>query len=75
MPLSARTTLRSHCKPRKPNAFPQLSQLFSAVSLRKIDLRQAALLAYIAQLMLQTNKLANPSLTHATTLPSPPLAD
>jgi hypothetical protein len=36
-----------------------LAQLFSAVSLRKIDLRQGALLAYIAQLMIQTTKVAD----------------
>jgi len=35
-----------------------LAQLFSAVSLRKIDLRQGALFAYIAQLMIQTTKVA-----------------
>lgn len=35
-----------------------LAQLFSAVSLKKIDLRQGALLAYIAQLMLQSTKVA-----------------
>ena len=34
-----------------------LSQLFSAVSHHKIDLRQGALLAYIAQLMIQTTKI------------------
>lgn len=39
-----------------------LAQLFSAVSDRKIDLRQGALLAYIAQLMLQTIKLGEPQL-------------
>jgi hypothetical protein len=52
-----------------------LAQLFSAVSTKKVDLRQGALLAYIAQLMLRTNKLANPSHTHPTTLPCPPLAE
>jgi hypothetical protein len=36
-----------------------LAQLFSAVSLRKINLRQGALLAYIAQLMIQTTKVAD----------------
>jgi len=36
-----------------------LAQLFSPVSLRKIDLRQGALLAYIAQLMIQTTKVAD----------------
>lgn len=35
-----------------------LAQLYDAVSQRKIDTRQATLLAYIAQLMLQTHKLA-----------------
>ena len=37
-----------------------LAQLFSAVSLRKIALRQGALLAYIAQLMIQTAKAQLP---------------
>ena len=37
-----------------------LSQLFTAVSLKKIDLRQGALLAYIAQLMIQTTKISDP---------------
>jgi hypothetical protein len=36
-----------------------LAQLFSAVSLRKIDLLRCALLAYIAQLMIQTTKVAD----------------
>jgi hypothetical protein len=36
-----------------------LSQLFSAVSLKKIDLRQGALLAYIAQFMIQTTKISD----------------
>jgi hypothetical protein len=36
-----------------------LAQLFSAVSLRKIDLRQGALLDYIVQLMIQTTKVAD----------------
>ena len=36
-----------------------LSQLFTAVSLKKIDLRQGALLAYIAQLMIQTTKISD----------------
>jgi hypothetical protein len=40
-----------------------LAQLFSAVSLKKIDLRQGALLAYIAQLMIQTTKSSD-SQTH-----------
>jgi hypothetical protein len=38
-----------------------LAQLFSAVSTKKIDLRQGALLAYIAQLMIQTTKSHEPS--------------
>lgn len=38
-----------------------LAQLFSAVSNKKIDVRQGALLAYIAQLMLQTLKLPDPA--------------
>jgi hypothetical protein len=38
-----------------------LAQLFGAVVQRKIDVRQATLLAYIAQLMLQTHKLAEPT--------------
>lgn len=38
-----------------------LAQLFSAVSNKKVDVRQASLLAYIAQLMLQTIKLSQPS--------------
>lgn len=33
-----------------------LAELFSAVSQRKVDLRHGTLLAYIAQLMIQTNK-------------------
>jgi hypothetical protein len=45
-----------------------LSQLFSAVSLRKIDLRQGALLAYIAQLMIQTTKTSD-SQTHLAKTP------
>ncbi len=36
-----------------------LAQLFSAVSLRIIALRQGALLAYIAQRMIQTTKVAD----------------
>jgi hypothetical protein len=45
-----------------------LSQLFSAVSLKKIDLRQGALLAYIAQLMIQTTKVSD-SQTHLAKTP------
>jgi len=41
-----------------------LAQLFSAVSNKKVDVRQGALLAYIAQLMLQTLKLADPATAH-----------
>lgn len=37
-----------------------LAQLFSAVSNKRIDRRQGALLAYIAQLMLQSLKLPHP---------------
>ena len=44
-----------------------LAQLFSAVSLKKIDLRQGALLAYIAQLMIQTAKLSESQTTLGTT--------
>ena len=40
-----------------------LAQLYDAVSQRKVDIRQATLLAYIAQLMLQTHKLAEPAAT------------
>jgi hypothetical protein len=39
-----------------------LSQPFSAASLKEIDLRQGALLAYIAQLMIQTTKISDPHL-------------
>ena len=45
-----------------------LAQLFSAVSNKKVDVRQGALLAYIAQLMLQTLKLSDPV---AAQLPQP----
>jgi len=38
-----------------------LAQLFSAVSNKRIDQRQGALLAYIAQLMLQSLKLSDPA--------------
>ena len=44
-----------------------LAQLFSAVSNKRVDLRQGALLAYITQLMLQTTKL--PDAAPAAKLP------
>ena len=48
-----------------------LAQLFSAVSAKKVDLKQGSLLAYIAQLMLQTIKTADTP-APPNTLPSLP---
>lgn len=56
--IAARLTHPAMKTPAEINAV--LAELFTAVSRKKVDLREAALLAYIAQLMLQTLKAPDP---------------